>query len=244
MAWKYLAFAFSALMATTTVSVAQQTAVPAPQAVKPEAPVAAGGEKGPFAACKADMATLCKDAPSGLIGRVQCLKSNQDKLSPACVSSIKVLLGSVQAKAASTETMPPALKACAQEVAAICPDIAVEGGRLKCLRENKPKLSSGCAESLKGVQAQAQGSLKACEADRKRLCVSTGAKISEQLKCLKEKSAELDAECWQVVMTPKANKARTVTGPDAVNPGSPAPPVYRSLAPPPAAAPSPASPKN
>lgn len=246
MAWKYLAFALIAITVAVTGTVASaQQPTAAPPAAKPEAPAPTGAEKGAFAACRADVASLCKDVPSGMFGRLQCLKTNQDKLSPACIGSIRSMLGAVQAKVASPESAPRPLKACAQDLAALCPDISAEGGRVKCLRDNSPKLSTGCSESIKAIRAQAQDALKACEADRKRLCPGSGDRTADQLKCLRERTAELGAGCRDLVAVAKQAKSKTVSSPDSVPPGAP-PTVTRSLAPPASQAPPPppaASPK-
>jgi hypothetical protein len=216
----------SLLLAATSAAAQQPAANPAP------AP--GGGGRNPFAACKADAASLCKDAPSGISGRLQCLKANQDKLSPECMGVIRAVLGTVQAKAAAMENAPRPVKACQQELATLCPDITVgEGGRFKCLRDNAPKLSPSCAESLKAARAQAQERLKACDADRARLCSTAGQKPADQLKCLREKQDELGSECRQLITAAKATakSAASAARTEAAAPPSPQLPPAPALKP-------------
>lgn len=225
---------------------AQQPAAPT------DAPQSQGGWVNPVKACRADISTLCKDV-SGLAARLQCLKSNQDKLSPDCIASIRSVLGAVQAKAAAAAASgnaPRPLKACQQDLAAVCPDLAKgEGGRIKCLRDNRAKLSAICAEALDEARDRLKSTYQACEADRTRLCAAAGSKRADQMACLKERQAELTGECRTFVAAARgaAAKAKTAAGsggPAAVAapPAGPAGP-----APPPAsqpATPAPAQPKG
>ncbi len=166
---------------------------------------AAAQHLNPFAACKADINSLCQDAPSGIAGRLQCLKSNQDKLSPECIGTIKAIIGVVQERAAAITDAPKPVKACQQDIAALCPDVAAgDGARIRCLRDNMPKLSPQCAESLKVARTRARSALQACEADRSKLCGSAGSKPAEQLKCLRERTADLSVECRQFISDVKA----------------------------------------
>jgi hypothetical protein len=207
---------------------------------------AANAQQLGFAACKADIRTLCEDA-SGLAGRLQCLKTNQDKLSPECMGAIRAVLGAVQSKAAAVENAPQPLAACQQDLATLCPDIkAGEGGRIRCLRDNSPKLSPGCSDALKAARAQSKNALTACEADRNRLCSSAGGKPADQLKCLREKVGELGAECRKLVEIVRPAKAKApvkeATPPAGIAPASPSPPAAATLPPspaPPAALPAP-----
>ena len=193
-----LAISLGVLLLAIMQASAQQPASPPPASQ-------GGGFVNPFAACKSDISELCKDAPSGIGGRLQCLKANQDKLSPACMGAIQSVLGVVKAKAATMQNAPRPIKACQSDLATLCPDLTVgEGGRIKCLRDNAPKLSPGCADALKAAKAQAQDALKTCNADRERLCGTVGQKYGDQIKCLREKQAELSTECREVVGAAKS----------------------------------------
>lgn len=219
---KMWATSLAGLLVMAGQAMAQQPAPPSP-----EAPAA----RNPVAACKADMASLCKEAPSGLAGKLQCLKTNQDKLSPECMGVIRAVLGAVSTKAAAIEHAPRPVQACKQELATLCPDVAAgEGGRIKCLRDNGPRLSPACADSLKAARVQAQDVLKTCNADRERLCGAAGSKPADQLKCLREKQADLGSDCRALVASVKAavKKAGKDAGPAlkaAATPAPPAPPA-------------------
>ncbi len=227
-----LAIGMLALVVAAPVALAQQ--------VQPPAATAQAGSKSGFAACKADIQTLCKDAPSGLFGRIQCLKSNQDKLSSECMGAIATILGIVQTKAAAVENAPRPLQACQQDLAAVCPDLkAGDAGRMRCLRDNSAKLSPGCSAALKTVRTQSQAALLACNADRTRLCAAAGNKPADQLKCLKERLGELGAECRKLVDIVRPSKKAASKDAAAGVPGAvpPAKAASPQVAPPHLAAP-------
>lgn len=185
------------------------------QPVSPPVETAQGGGKAGFSACKADIQTLCRDAPSGLMGRIQCLKTNQDKLSPECMGAVTSILGVVQAKVATVDNAPRPLQACQQDLASLCPDLKTgEGGRMRCLRDNSAKLSLGCSTALKAARAQTKTALAACEADRARLC-GAGGKPADDIKCLKERISELGAECRKLVDVIRSSKKAASKDPAA-----------------------------
>ena len=105
-----LAISLGVLLLAIMQASAQQPASPPPASQ-------GGGFVNPFAACKSDISELCKDAPSGIGGRLQCLKANQDKLSPACMGAIQSVLGVVKAKAATMQNAPRPIKACQSDLA-------------------------------------------------------------------------------------------------------------------------------
>lgn len=234
-----LAIGIASLVFLGSAAIAQQPAPPPAQEG-----AQGGGARLGFAACKSDLQTLCRDA-SGLAARIQCLKTNQDKLSPDCIGAIRAILGVVQAKAAAVENAPRPLQACQQDLATLCPDLtAGERGRMRCLRDNSAKLSPGCTSALKVARTQSQNALLACEADRTRLCGGAGNKPADQLKCLKEKASELGAECRKLVEIVRPAKkaaakaeAKTAPAPTAAS----VPPASPPSSPPPPAA---IAPKN
>jgi len=234
MRFAILPLACGALIWSAGVGLAQQ-----PPDASQEAPAAApaapagkpgGGRGGPFAACRADISSLCSDAPSGLAGRLQCLKANQNNLSPDCIAAVKDVLGIVIGKAKS-DSAPRPLKACQQDLANLCPDVAAgSNGRMKCLREHSAKLSPACSDALKETRAQAQNALKACDADRTRLCAGQGA--GAQIRCLTERTAELSPECRQVISTARPAKAKAAGAPNAPQDKQPAAPAAQKPSPP------------
>ncbi len=86
-------------------------------------------------ACKEDLRKYCKGIiPGG--GRLwSCLKSNEDKLSPACKNKMAHL----------REKGQEFKKSCSADAKKHCKGIRPGEGRIvKCLRSNKAKLSEPC----------------------------------------------------------------------------------------------------
>jgi hypothetical protein len=226
------------MLAAGLVHAQQTPPAAAPPPVSP-APAADDGFRNPMRACRADLRNLCQDA-SGIGARLQCLKTNQDKLSPECIDGIRGILGSVQSKAqaaAASGNVPRPLKACQQELAALCPDLTKgEGGRIRCLRDNRVKVSPSCGEALDAAREKVKSVRRACDVDRSRLCGDAGPKQADQMRCLRERQAELTGECREVVAAAKsaAGKAKDTR---AAQSASPPPPASGPSGPTPAAAP-------
>ena len=96
----------------------------------------AGGKRA-HAACKADIEKFCHNVKPGGGRIIQCLKTHQAELSPACKQQGKKF-----------NKMKGALKAaCGADVERLCPQVKPGGGRiLQCLREQKEQLSQSCRE--------------------------------------------------------------------------------------------------
>lgn len=98
-------------------------------------------EDGP---CKNDRETLCKGVEHGEGRLMKCFKDNEDKLSSECKAHM----------ADKKEKMKEALKdiseACKSDVETHCGDVEKGKGRImKCMKENKEKLSEGCKAEIK-----------------------------------------------------------------------------------------------
>jgi len=90
-------------------------------------------------ACADDVAKYCKDVKPGGGRLAQCLKQNENQLSPACRSSIEE----------SKKRLKEAHQACDADVQKFCKDVKPGQGRLvKCLREHEKELSAECRAKM------------------------------------------------------------------------------------------------
>ncbi|KHD90027.1 MAG: hypothetical protein OM95_00440 [Bdellovibrio sp. ArHS] len=89
--------------------------------------------------CAKDRETLCGNVEHGGGKVAQCMKDNQDKLSPECKAHME------KAK----ETMKEVREACHDEMQKFCGDMKPGKGRMmKCMKENKEKFSAACQEEM------------------------------------------------------------------------------------------------
>ncbi len=147
--------------------------------------LAAGSARGEDA-CRADAERLCAGIPEGKGRIAACLKTNTAKLSPAC----KAQLDSVAQKVKDVQA------ACRDDAANYCAGVkAGEGNILRCLRENRSLLSSGCQGVLAGAQEKANEFKKACSKDARKLCKGIAPGEGRVLSCLKSREAELSPAC-------------------------------------------------
>ncbi|MFL6837875.1 MAG: hypothetical protein ACJ8FZ_11285 [Bradyrhizobium sp.] len=121
-------------------------------------------------ACRSDYPKVCAGVPTGGGPALQCLESNQAKLSTRCAKAVSAASGGAPAAAATTAPMaapaaaPTAMvlrpmrpreevfvlrSACGADVRAFCGGLAPGGGRIaQCLATNAASLSPGCKDVL------------------------------------------------------------------------------------------------
>jgi hypothetical protein len=159
----------------------QQTTEPkAEPAPAQSEPKAASTPKQPTAAqisavrsnCRADYPKVCAGVPSGGAAALQCLETNEAKLSASCKNAVMaaggagapVATGSTATVAPAAAEPAPALalrplrpreillvmrSACGEDVRALCPGVAPGGGRIiECLAGQSAKLSPACHSVL------------------------------------------------------------------------------------------------
>lgn len=93
--------------------------------------------------CTDEIRTFCADVPPGGGRIMQCLKSNEVKLSPACVRRIDDVRAAVSG---------PVGAACRDDWAALCYHPKASTDRqsmLECLQANQAKVSVGCQKALR-----------------------------------------------------------------------------------------------
>jgi hypothetical protein len=105
--------------------------------------------------CTEEVRTFCAGVPPGGGRIMQCLKSNESKLSPACTGRMNDL----------QETVSGPLGACRDDWVAYCYHPRVSTGRqemTQCLQANQAKVSAGCQKALQGMggkRGQPRGSM-------------------------------------------------------------------------------------
>jgi hypothetical protein len=115
----------------------------APAEAKPQA-APGTGRPGPLAACRGDIAKLCRGKPGGIN---RCLNENAAQLSPECTAA----RGEIASK---TKAMR---QACAGDVRSLCRTEGRGkggGGIVQCLRSNEAKLSPACSAAFRDRYAQ------------------------------------------------------------------------------------------
>ncbi len=96
----------------------------------------AGAQQG---ACKEDVAKLCKDVQPGEGRIMECLKSHQAEVSPACATHMKQV--KEQLKAVSN--------ACEPDMERFCWETPMgKGGLAKCLQQHSADLSPDCKAAI------------------------------------------------------------------------------------------------
>ena len=103
---------------------------------------------------------------------------------------------------------PLALQAknlCETDQQSFCKGVEQGKGRvLKCLAENKNKLSTPCKDQLAKVKSKMQDLKKVCEADAKKFCDGAPKGRGALMKCMKSHKEELSPACQQGMNEMKA----------------------------------------
>jgi len=132
-------------------------------------------------ACRADAQKLCKGIQPGGGRLAICLKQHESELSPACRERV----------AEAQQQGKEFAHACKADAETVCKGVQPGQGRvLRCLVENKDKLSSGCrAEIAEGE------SRHPCMKDVERLCKGVQPGGGRMMECMKQHEAELSPAC-------------------------------------------------
>lgn len=92
--------------------------------------------------CKKDMETYCKSEMGDKMKMAQCMKDHAEGLSPECKAKV----------AEMKETISGLREACSNDIKTLCPDVDPGEKRLmKCLKENRKKVSSTCKLAMKAA---------------------------------------------------------------------------------------------
>lgn len=103
---------------------------------------------------------------------------------------------------------------CEKDIAAYCSDAEKgDGAVMKCLSENKDKLSAECkarGEWMKGsmrraMKAHREDVSKACAEDLKTLCADAKPGHHAKMKCLRDKKDQVSGACKAEIEKTKKN---------------------------------------
>lgn len=138
-------------------------------------------EKEMRGACRADLQKLCKDIQPGGGRLVMCLKQHESEVSPGCREEM----------AEAKKEVKEFAEACKGDAQTLCKGVQPGQGRvLRCLAENKEKLSSGCRAEI--VESESR---HPCMKDVERLCKGVQPGGGRIMECMKQHEAELSPAC-------------------------------------------------
>lgn len=104
----------------------------------------------PQTACKKDISTFCATVEKGEGRVIKCLQENIDTISEECRSSLSNMTTNQQQPSSSQNKKGSQLSNCRSDITLYCSDVEKGEGRvLKCLKENKEKISDECNNALK-----------------------------------------------------------------------------------------------
>jgi hypothetical protein len=144
-------------------------------------PVAQAADEGAPGGCRSDVQKFCKEVKPGGGRMMRCLKRNETELSPQCRDRM----------AEGRQKMEVFAEACRPDAEKLCKDAAGGKGRgMRCLLDNKDRLSPACREQVAKVEAR-----HPCMEDARRLCQGVKPGEGRMAQCLKRHEGELAASC-------------------------------------------------
>ncbi len=140
--------------------------------------------------CAADAQRLCSGIAAGG-GRIHaCLKSNADRLSPACQQDL----------ARAAQRAREVHERCQGDVWQFCQGVRPGQGRiLACLRSHEAELSPPCAEEFGRARERAKGIRQACAADARQLCAGIKEGQGRIYACLVSNRDRVSPACQQAL---------------------------------------------
>lgn len=143
--------------------------------------VAQAAENDDPGGCRAEMQKYCKDVKPGGGRMMQCMKQHEAELSQECRGRM----------AEGRKRMKSFSDACKQDAESLCKGVEPgQGQMMRCMLDNKDKLSAACREKMDHVAKR-----HPCAEDAARLCSGTESGQGRVGDCLKSHESELSAEC-------------------------------------------------
>lgn len=163
------------------------------------APILARADDAPPAegACKADIQKFCSDVKPGGGAIIKCLKDHAADLSPECKARGERVKARMEKAKADMDA------ACGDDLGKLCKDVQPgRGALIKCLHDNRDQLSQSCkdfmAKSRQHFMAhhpRMAAAIKACQADRQKLCGDVKEGEGRVIACMKQHESELSDAC-------------------------------------------------
>lgn len=195
---------------------------------------AAAPDTGSLTACAPDLSAYCSGIEAGNGKKVRCLTENQAKLSAPCAASVQSHTAGTRMAQAAAPAAPKAatpsgaaavpnksghisMRTCRADVAALCgPGDHPRADRVKCLTENRAKISTGCATTLSLIETEKENARAACRDDAAKLCGDAKGAAARQ-QCLETHKSEISPLC-AARMVKRAAKAKNAAAPGATPP--------------------------
>lgn len=99
--------------------------------------------------CQTEFETYCQTVTPGEGRAVACLYAHNDKLSVPCRTALYDVAGEFKNAAENVNAM---IEDCQADAVQLCSKVAIGEGRvLKCLEENRAKVSEKCRKNLKNA---------------------------------------------------------------------------------------------
>ncbi len=103
-------------------------------------------------ACSADIAKFCQGIKPGALPLMECLEKHENELSSACKEFEATMGGRGAERGEKTREKINFRQACLSDMNKFCSNAnPTQGGMLKCLNDNKKKVSAACNKSIKAM---------------------------------------------------------------------------------------------
>jgi hypothetical protein len=106
--------------------------------------------------CSEDIAKFCKNAAPNRTAIMECLETNEKKLTAACKDyEAKVMEGIRGEKREQVKAQKKFLQSCRTDITKLCKNAEYQvGGYVKCVNDHKKELSSTCAAWVAAQQEE------------------------------------------------------------------------------------------
>jgi len=141
--------------------------------------------------CAAETLALCNKAV-GTNAVLGCLRSNQEKLSPACQTSVADYTALAQQYGED----------CQADAQKLCANVQPGQGRLaRCLVDNLSFVSQSCQEAINKVRLLRSQIVSGCAGDIGQFCQMVPEGGGRVLACLRKHEKKLSGTCKDVLKT-------------------------------------------